>query len=166
MSIAHLGVAVLIVGICGASAWKQERIESLKPGEWIEAGGYRVTFDGARRTEGPNYAAVTGTYTVTKDGVPVTLLTPERRNYAQPPQGTTEAAIHTTLTGDLYTVIGEPDGADGAFVTRVFIEPFVPWLWAGVLLMGLGGLVSLTDRRFRVGAARKPALPPQAVPAE
>ncbi|MBM3512617.1 MAG: heme lyase CcmF/NrfE family subunit [Alphaproteobacteria bacterium] len=155
MTLAHLGMAVVIVGITGASAWKEERIEALKPGQHIDAGGYRFTFDGARRTDGPNYEAVQGTYTVTKDGAPVAVLTPERRSYAQPPQGTTEAAILSTFTRDLYAVIGEPDGDEGAFVSRIFIEPFVPWLWAGVLMMGLGGFVSLTDRRYRVGAGRR-----------
>ena len=155
MTLAHLGVAVVIVGVTGSSAWKEERIETLTPGQSIDAGGYRFTFDGARSVVGPNYDAVEGTYTVTKDGVIVTALTPERRSYAQPPQGTTEAAIHTTLGGDLYAVIGEPDGDKGGFVTRIFIEPFVPWIWAGVLLMGLGGVVSLSDRRYRIGAARR-----------
>ena len=160
MSLAHLGVAVLIVGITGSSAWKEEHIETLKPGQSIDAGGYKFTFDGARRIDGPNYEAMQGTYTVTRAGASIAVLTPERRSYAQPPQVTTEAAILSTFTGDLYAVIGEADG-DG-FVARIFIEPCVPWMWAGVVLMGLGGIVSLSDRRFRVGAARRAALAPAA----
>jgi len=170
MTLAHLGTAVLIVGVTGSSAWKEERVESLKPGEHIELAGYRFTFEGARELQGPNYTAIEGRYTVTRDGKTIAVLTPEKRNFRQPPQQTTEAAIHTTFVSDLYAVIGDPDhsrgeGAAGAFVTRIYYEPFVPCLWYGVLLMGLGGLVSLSDRRHRIGAARRaPAPVPQ--PAE
>jgi len=164
MTLAHLGFAIVIVGVTGASAWKQERIESLKPGQAIEVGGYRFTFDGARSVPGPNYASIEGTYTVSKDGRTVAVLTPERRTFTQPPQTTTEAAIYTTFTTDLYAVIGESEAGDGSFVTRIFIEPFVPWLWYGVLLMGLGGVVSLSDRRYRIGAARRAQVLPHAAP--
>jgi len=155
MTLAHLGMAVLIVGVTGASAWKEERIESLKPGQHIDVAGYRFTFDGAKEIQGPNYVALEGQYTMTKDGKTIAVLTPEKRNFSQPVQQTTEAAIYTTVISDLYAVIGDMDGAEGAFVTRIFYEPFVPFLWYGVLLMGLGGLVSLSDRRHRLGAARR-----------
>ncbi|MSO97397.1 MAG: heme lyase CcmF/NrfE family subunit [Rhodospirillaceae bacterium] len=158
MTLAHLGMAVLIVGVTGASAWKAERIESLKPGEYIEIAGYRVTFENAQEVPGPNYRAIEGRYTVSRDGVTITTLNPEKRTYTQPPQQTTEAAIYTTGISDLYAVIGDMDGAEGAFVTRLFYEPFVPCLWYGVLLMGFGGLVSLSDRRHRLGAARRAAV--------
>ncbi|MCB2106280.1 MAG: cytochrome c biogenesis protein CcsA, partial [Rhodobacteraceae bacterium] len=167
MTFAHMGLAVLIAGVTGSSAWKEEHIESLKPGQFIEAYGYTFTFDGARRVQGPNYDAVQGTYTVTRNGAIVAAMTPERRFFDQPAQMTTEAAIYTTYTTDLYVVIGEADGDQGAFVTRVYIEPFVPWIWYGVLLMGLGGVVSLSDRRYRIGAPRRAAaIPSHAVPAE
>ncbi|MDX2221608.1 MAG: heme lyase CcmF/NrfE family subunit [Rhodospirillaceae bacterium] len=166
MTLAHFGLAVLIAGVTGATAWKQERIESLAPGESLEAGGYKFTFDGARTIAGPNYDAIEGTYTVTKDNRIVAVLTPERRSFTQPPQVTTEAAIHTTFVTDLYAVIGDPDGETGKFVARIYIEPFVPCIWYGVLLMGLGGIVSLSDRRYRIGAPRRVALPAGAVPAE
>lgn len=159
MTLAHIGMAVLIVGVTGASAWKVERIESLKPGEHIDTAGYRITFDGAKQVQGPNYVAIEGTYTVTRDGDFVTTLKPQKRNFDQPVQQTTEAAIYTTGISDLYTVIGDMDGAEGAFVSRVFYEPFVPFLWYGVLLMSLGGLVSLSDRRHRLGAPRRAVLP-------
>jgi len=159
MTLAHLGMAVLIVGVTGASAWKEERVESLKPGEHIELAGYRFTFEGARQVQGPNYAAIEGRYVVTREGREIAVLTPQKRNFNQPPQQTTEAAIHTTFVYDLYAVIGDMDGNEGAFVTRIYYEPFVPCLWYGVLLMGLGGLVSLSDRRHRIGAARRVGVP-------
>jgi cytochrome c-type biogenesis protein CcmF len=163
MSLAHLGMAVLVAGVTGASAWKEERVESLKPGEHIELAGYRFIFDGARPVQGPNYSAIEGRYIVTRDGQEIAVLSPQKRNFSQPPQQTTEAAIHTTFVSDLYAVIGDMDGNEGAFVTRIYYEPFVPCLWYGVLLMGLGGLVSLSDRRHRIGAARRIATPaPQA----
>jgi cytochrome c-type biogenesis protein CcmF len=168
MTLAHIGMAVLIIGVTGSTAWKEERIESLKPGDYIDAAGYRVTFVNAEQVQGPNYTALQGEYKVTKNGELVTTLRPEKRNFSQPVQQTTEAAIYTTGLIDLYTVIGDADPAKGAFVTRVFYEPFVPCLWYGVLLMGLGGLVSLSDRRHRIGAARKAGITvgPAAQPAE
>ena len=165
MTIAHIGMAVLVAGVTGASAWKQERVESLKPGEHIDLVGYRFTFEGAREVQGPNYSAIEGRYVVSRDGQTIAVLTPEKRNFSQPAQQTTEAAIHTTFVSDLYAVIGDMDGTEGAFVTRIYYEPFVPFLWYGVLLMSLGGLVSLSDRRHRIGAARRVAQP-VAQPAE
>ena len=163
MTFAHLGMAVLIVGVTGASAWKQERVESLRPGEHVDLMDYRFTFEGASQVQGPNYSAIEGRYSVTRDGQNIANLTPQKRNFSQPPQQTTEAAIHTTFVSDLYVVIGDADGTEGAFVTRIYYEPFVPFLWYGVLLMAFGGLVSLSDRRHRIGAARRAmATAPQA----
>ena len=155
MTLAHLGMAVLIVGVTGASAWKQERVESLKVGEHLDLAGYRFTFEGAREVQGPNYTAIEGRYSVTRDGKAVVTLAPQRRSFTQPAQQTTEAAIHSTGISDLYAVIGDMDGDQGAFVTRIYYEPFISCLWLGVLLMGLGGFVSLSDRKHRIGAARR-----------
>ena len=98
---------------------------------------------------------------VTRDGEPVAVLFPEKRWYPVQRQDTTEASIHSDLMGDIYAVIGDPSG-DGRWVTRFYSNPMVPWIWIGSLVMVLGGLVSLTDRRLRVGApTRKPARAPQ-----
>jgi cytochrome c-type biogenesis protein CcmF len=99
---------------------------------------------------------------VSRDGQPVALLSPEKRVYPVQNMPTTEAAIRSTLLGDLYTVIGDPDGT-GAFTVRIYIEPLVPWLWLGTGLMMLGGLVSLSDRRLRVGAPARAGVLPQRV---
>jgi len=155
MTLAHFGMALLIVGISGASAWKQEHTQVLKPGESVEVAGSTLTLEGVVTVPGPNYTALRANITVTRDGKVVDTLHPERRTFIQPPQQTTFTSIRTNAISDLYTVLGDPDG-DG-YVTRFFYQPLVPFLWYGILLMALGGVVSLTDRRYRVGAPRRAA---------
>ncbi len=170
MSLAHLGVGLLIVGVTGSSAWQVEKIQVLRPGENVEVGAYIFTLDAVERQRGPNYQAERASITVTRDGAPIAVLTPERRVYPVEQNQTTEAAIHTTWLADLYAVIGEPDSA-GGWVTRLYHNPLVPWIWIGAVVMALGGGLSLSDRRHRVGApSRKrgatPAPPSGARPAE
>ncbi len=150
MTLAHAGLAIAILGITGSSAWKQEEIRIMRAGESVTVAGYDYRFEGALEIAGPNYLATRAKFIVTRDGDPVAVLTPEKRVYNVQGMPTTEAAIHTTGLADLYTVIGDPDGR-GGWTVRLFHEPLVPWLWAGILLMVAGGLVSLTDRRLRVG---------------
>ncbi|MGH6931344.1 MAG: heme lyase CcmF/NrfE family subunit [Dongiaceae bacterium] len=150
MTLAHAGLAIAIFGITGSSAWKQEEIRIMRPGDTVTVAGYDYRFDGAGEVAGPNYIAIRAQFAVTRDGKPVALLTPEKRTYNVQGMATTEAAIHTTGLADLYAVIGDPDG-QGGWTVRIYHEPLVPWLWAGILLMVVGGLVSLTDRRLRVG---------------
>ncbi len=157
MTVAHLGMAVLIAGVSGATAWRQERIQTMAQGQTVEMAGYTMTFNGVKMVQGPNYAAGRADITVSRAGKTIATLLPELRTYDQPPQQTTFTSIHTTFYADLYAALGEPQGADGAFVTRFFYVPFVPFLWYGVLLMGLGGLISLSDRRLRVGAPQRAA---------
>ncbi|GIK99335.1 MAG: cytochrome c biogenesis protein CcmF [Alphaproteobacteria bacterium] len=151
MTLAHAGLGILILGITGSSAWKVEEIRVMRPGETVTVAGYDYRFDGVTQVDGPNYRAERGQFTVTRDGAPVAVLTPEKRNYLAGGMPTTEAGIHTTGIADLYTVVGDPDGK-GGWTVRLFHEPLVPWIWAGVLTMVAGGLVSLSDRRLRVGA--------------
>jgi cytochrome c-type biogenesis protein CcmF len=151
MALAHAGLAVLIAGITASSVWKEERIQLMRAGDRVVIAGYTFTFLGAQEVRGPNYDALRGSFAVEDGGKPLALMTPERRSYRVEGQDTTEAAIHSTVAGDLYAVIGEPR-ADGAFVTRLYFNPLVGWIWGGVGLMLLGGLTSLSDRRHRVGA--------------
>jgi cytochrome c-type biogenesis protein CcmF len=151
MTLAHAGLAVAIFGMTGSSAWKQEEVQVLRPGETMSVAGYDYRLDGVSQVEGPNYTATRGTFTVTRDGTPVVTLYPEKRLYPVQEVPTTEAAIHTTGIADLYAVLGDPDGK-GGWTVRIFHEPLVPWIWTGSLLMVLGGLMSLSDRRLRVGA--------------
>ena len=158
MTVAHAGLAVAVAGMTASSAWKVERIQSMKPGETVTVAGYEFTFEGARQASGPNYVATRGTFAVRRGGEAVATLAPEQRFYPVQGSQTTEAAIRATLLGDLYAVIGEADATGGGFVTRLYFNPLVPWMWVGVLIMVGGGLASLSDRRHRVGApARRQA---------
>ena len=155
MSLAHLGMALLIAGVTVSSVWKQERIQAMAPGESIEMAGYTLTFKGVTIVPGPNYEAARATISLSDGGRELAVLNPERRNYMQPPQQTTFTSIHTTFFADVYTAIGEPQGNEGSFVTRFYYQPLVPFIWYGIVLMVLGGAISLTDRRLRVGAPRR-----------
>ncbi len=151
MSIAHSGLAIAVAGIVVAQAWRAESIVLMRPGDTVEVAGYGITFDGVREIAGPNYAAERGAFTVTRGGREVVRLYPEKRMYPVQQMPTTEAAIYTTWLADLYVVIGDADGA-GGWSTRIYHNPLVPWMWIGALVMVLGGGVSLSDRRLRVGA--------------
>jgi cytochrome c-type biogenesis protein CcmF len=163
MTLAHLGLAVLVAGVTGASAWRLEVIEALGIGETMTRGGYAVTLEAVADGLGPNYRFQRGTLRVARHGRAIATLTPERRFYPVSRQTTTEAGIRTTWRADLYGVIGEPAAAgDGAWTVRFYVNPLVPWIWTGALLMVAGGLVSLSDRRLRVGAPRRAAAPADA----
>jgi len=158
MTVAHAGMALIVMGIVGNAAWKAESIQVMRPGDSIPLGDRAMVFEGAESVAGPNYDATRGRFRlVTDDGALVTILEPEKRQYTTPPMPTSEAAIHTSGVSDYYAVIGDasPDKGPGAYVTRFYYEPFVPFLWYGALLMGVGGLISLSDRRHRVGVPRR-----------
>ena len=160
MTIAHAGMGVVLIGIVASTAWESEILVPMKPGETAEVGGRTYTFEGVRPVRGPNYAAVEGRFRVMRDGRQIAELAPQSRRYPNPPMQTTEAAIQTGFEGDLYAVIGEPVG-DGAWSTRLYFKPLVHWIWGGALIMVLGGALSLSDRRHRVGAPvrhRAPAM--------
>jgi cytochrome c-type biogenesis protein CcmF len=151
MTAAHFGLAIMVAGVVGSSAWKIEKIQVMSRGDTIEVAGYEFLFDGAREVQGPNYRATRGLFLVSRDGERIAALSPEKRVYPIERQPTTEAAIRSTFLGDLYAVIGDGEG-EGAYVTRIYFNPLVPWIWAGILIMVVGGLTSLSDRRHRVGA--------------
>jgi cytochrome c-type biogenesis protein CcmF len=162
MTVAHSAMAVIVLGITASSAWQSERILVMTPGQTVEIAGYRIVLDRVERVPGPNYLAERAILTATRDGATVAVLRPEKRAYTTPPQTTTEAAIHTTLMADLYAVLGDPaaaapgSGATG-WTVRLYHNPLVPWIWIGAVIMVMGGLVSLTDRRHRVGVPTRKA---------
>jgi cytochrome c-type biogenesis protein CcmF len=168
MTVAHIGVAIAVAGITASSAWQSEAILTMRPGDHTAIAGYTVTFDGVDRVRGPNYLAERGTFTVTEGGAPVVRMTPEKRAYLVERTTTTEAAIHTTWFADLYLVLGDPD-RQGGWAVRLYHNPLVPWIWTGALVMFAGGLLSLSDRRLRVGAprrSRRTTAPQGAAPAQ
>ena len=153
-ALAHAGLGIAVAGITASSTWQTEKIQLMRPGDTVDLAGHTVAFDGVSEVAGPNYRAVRGNFTLSRDGATIALLLPERRDYPAEGSQTTEAAIRTTWMADIYAVIGEPDGK-GGWSTRFYHNPLVPWSWAGALAMALGGLGSLTDRRLRGGAPRR-----------
>jgi cytochrome c-type biogenesis protein CcmF len=149
MTLAHLGIAVFLVGALLVEGLGQQRDAAVRPGESLTLGTYCFEFRGVQRMAGPNYTADRGTVDVLRDcSVRVATLHPEKRSYAAGGQVMTEAALDPGLTRDLYVALGEPLGG-GAWALRVHVKPFVRWIWAGALLMALGGFVTAMDRRFR-----------------
>ena len=152
MTVAHGGLAIAVAGMVGVTAWKVESIQVMATGDTVTVAGYDYAFAGTREVRGPNYIATVGTFTVSRGGDFVAELHPENRIYMVQGSPTTEAAIYPTFLGDLYVVIGDPNG--NGYVTRIYFNPLIGWIWMGLLIMVVGGVVSLTDRRYRVGAPR------------
>ncbi len=157
MQLAHLGVAVFIVGVTLVMGYEEERDVRMEVGDTVTVGGYVFRFDGITEAQGPNYIAERGRITVTLDGREVSVLYPEKRYYNVQQQVMTEAAIDTGFFGDLYVSLGEPAGR-GGWSVRVYYKPFVDWIWGGCVLMGLGGLFAVSDKRYRIAARREKRL--------
>ena len=164
--LAHFGIGMLVIGIVSTSAYREEHILVMKPGQTLAVGGYDVTFTGVESGRGPNYTADFADFDVKEDGESITRLKPSKRLYDAPPQPTTEAAIHASWRGDLYLVIGDAQ-TGGGYAVRAYFNPLVRFIWLGALIMFIGGGISLSDRRLRVGAPRRARTrAPVAVPAE
>jgi cytochrome c-type biogenesis protein CcmF len=133
--------------------YEVERDVRMDIGDTVTVGGYLFKFQGTTERTGPNYRASRGTVEVGKNGRLVETLHPEKRIYTVQQMPMTEAAIDTGVFGDIYVSLGEPV-ADGAWSVRVYYKPFVTWIWGGCVLMALGGLLALLDRRYRMLARR------------
>ena len=154
MHLAHLGVAVFIIGVTLVSGYETEKDVRMEIGSKVSVGGYTFQFNGTSNVVGPNYKAVRGDIAVLKDGQFIRNLYPEKRTYNASGMAMTEAAIDTGLFRDLYVALGEPL-TNGAWVVRAYHKPFVDWIWLGCLLMAIGGITSVTDRRYRLKIAKK-----------
>lgn len=154
-AVAHFGVGVMLLGIVGETQWGIERIVSVKPGETVSLRHYDLTFEGLAPRAGPNYREQIARLVVHRNGVEIGVLEPSRRSFAARQTTTSEAALMTRGVSQLYASVGD-SGADGATVLRLFHKPLVLLIWLGPLIMVFGGLLSLSDRRLRVGAP-KPA---------
>ncbi len=149
MVLAHLGVAVFVVGVTLVKSYERERDANLKPGDAIDLAGYVFRLERVTNVRGPNYIAARATITVMRGERPVAVLHPEKRLYVVQNMPMTEAAIQPGLTRDLYVSLGDPlEG--GAWLVSARVKPFVDWIWGGCLIMALGGLFAASDRRYRV----------------
>ena len=154
---AHIGLGVMVFGVAGITAWQQEDIRVTQIGERFDVGSYSFELRDVTQFEGPNYRTTMGEIAVFKGASDVTVLYPEKRYYPVADMPTTEAAIRNGILRDIYVVIGDPQDG-GGYTVRVYIKPFANWIWGGAMLMALGGLFSLMDRRLRMAAgAAKPA---------
>jgi cytochrome c-type biogenesis protein CcmF len=166
-TLAHAGLGVAIAGMVGTGAWKTEDIRTMGLGQTAEVAGYSFTLDKVESLKVDNYQTQMATMTVRSDGELVAVLYPEQRWYPVAQMKTTEAAIHTTLVSDLYAVVGEAAEGGAGWTVRLYHHPLVPWIWFGSIIMVLGGMVSLSDRRFRVGVPqRRQSVSAAPVPAE
>ncbi|MBS3964576.1 MAG: heme lyase CcmF/NrfE family subunit [Methylomonas sp.] len=150
MTLAHVGMAVFVVGVTFTSVYSLERDVRLAPGESVELFGYVFTFYGVNHNQGPNYVADQGHLTVSRGDGEVAELAPQKRVYRVQSMPMTEAAIDVGLFRDLFVALGEPLGGDGAWSVRVHYKAFIRWIWLGGVLMALGGLLGALDRRYRL----------------
>ena len=160
MTLAHVGVGIMVLGVVAITAWKIEKIATMKPGDKVEIAGVVVTFKSEEKKNGPNYSAESGTFLVTTpSGDELTTLISEKRTFLPRGQNTSEVGIYPFWTGDLYITMGERPGGETpeakiSRTVRVYFNPLVNLIWLGAIIMFLGGLLSLADRRHRVGAPR------------
>ena len=167
MHIAHIGIAVFVIGVTMVKGYEVERDIRMVPGAIAQEGGYEFKFISLGEKAGPNYQAVTGRFEVSRNGKLVEVLTPEKRTYFASGQTMTEAAIDPGVTRDLYVSLGEPvEGAtDGAWGVRIYVKPFIDWIWFGCLFMALGGLLAILDKRYRLKVKHPVVIQPVATPA-
>jgi cytochrome c-type biogenesis protein CcmF len=149
MTLAHLGIAVFVVGITFTTVYSVERDVRMAPGETLDMSGYLFEFHGVRQSEGPNYRAEQAFVTVSHKGAQVAKLEPQKRVYRVQTMPMTEAAIDAGLFRDLFVAIGEPLGNEGAWSLRIYYKSFIRWIWLGAVFMAAGGLCAAFDRRYR-----------------
>ena len=147
MMFGHIGVAIFIVGITLTSIYSTEKDIRLERGQSYSLGGYDFLFKGAEPVKGPNYTAYQAEVEVSRDGNPVTLLHPQKRNYSSG-MPMTEAGIDAGLTRDLFVALGEPLGSQGAWSLRIYHKPFIRWIWLGFIFMAIGGVLAASDKRY------------------
>ncbi len=150
-SLGHAGLGLTIFGIACITAWARDDIRVMRAGDTFEMAGYTLRLDTVTTGAGPNYSLERAEITMLRDGESVGELTPEKRFYPVQRMSTTEAAIDRGWTRDLYVALGDAQ-AGGGWAVRTYFKPFANWIWIGAIVMALGGIVSLTDRRYRIGA--------------
>jgi cytochrome c-type biogenesis protein CcmF len=156
---AHAGMGLLVIGVVATSAYQTEEIVALKPGETVDVAGYTLTYQGSAPVTGPNYREERARFAVSRGGTQRFTLTPAKRFYATRDTVTTEAAIETLGFSQLYVSLGEPIES-GAVAVRASYKPLVTLIWLGALVAALGGALSLSDRRLRIGAPERAKVRP------
>jgi cytochrome c-type biogenesis protein CcmF len=164
MALAHAGLGLAIAGITCVSAFQEERIVAMAAGDRVSIAGYDFTLERVERISGENFSAEQGQFTVERDGQPFAAMTSERRFYMASRNTTTEAGIRAVLLSNLYVAIGAPNES-GLWAVRLYYHPLALLIWLGPLTMALGGFLSLSDRRMRVGAPQRSAQHPRLVDA-
>ncbi|KAA8609073.1 cytochrome C biogenesis protein CcmF [Salipiger aestuarii] len=164
-AVAHGGLGVTMAGIAGLMAWQVEDIRAADLNAPYTVGAFEFELLGVQRVQGPNWFADRGEVSVRRDGAEIAHLYPEKRTYPVARMPTTEAAIHGGFWRDIYVVIGDAQQG-GGWTVRVYLKPLANWIWGGAILMAIGGALSLSDRRFRVAAGARKAVPAREVPAE
>ncbi|HMM53479.1 MAG TPA: heme lyase CcmF/NrfE family subunit [Candidatus Desulfobacillus sp.] len=164
MHVAHIGIAVFVVGVSLVKGYETEKDVRMEPNDTVSVGGYAFRFIGVRPEMGPNYRAMIGELELSKDGKVLQILHPEKRSYFSSSMPMTEAAIDYGLLRDLYVSLGEPID-ERAWSVRVYYKPFVGWIWGGCLMMALGGVLAISDRRYRLRKAAASKVAIQGAPA-
>jgi cytochrome c-type biogenesis protein CcmF len=162
--LAHFGLGVTLLGLVCASTWGTEQIVAMKPGAIVSLRSYDLTFDGTVTRQGPNYRETIAKFTVRQDGTVLGTMEPSKRTFPSRQSSTTEAALMTRGVSQLYLSLGDPND-DGSIAIRLYHKPLVLLIWLGAVVMFLGGGLSLSDRRLRIGAPKpakstKPAMQP------
>ncbi|MDT8281439.1 MAG: heme lyase CcmF/NrfE family subunit [Gammaproteobacteria bacterium] len=148
MIMAHFGVAVFVAGIAVTMSYSEEKDLRMVPGSSYNISGYEFRFQGTRKVQGPNYVADEGVIEIWSDGEKTGELLPQKRTYTGKGNPMTDASIDKTFTRDLYAALGE-ELENGAWSMRVYYKPLIRWIWLGCIFMGLGGVLSVSDRRYR-----------------
>ena len=149
MQVAHLGIAVFTIGVTMVGTYQEEKDVRMLAGESVSVGGYDIQLQSVSPVPGPNYNAMQGTFLLTRNGELEATMYPEKRSYFSSTMPMTEAAIDASLTRDIYVSLGE-ELDDKAWAVRVYYKPFVDWIWGGCVLMALGGLLAMSDKRYRM----------------
>jgi cytochrome c-type biogenesis protein CcmF len=149
--LAHFGLGVTVIGVVAVTAFATESVTNLRPGEQTSAGPFVVIYDGMQPNTGPNFTELQGRFTVLRDGLAFSEIVAAKRVYTARQMPTTEAGILTNGPSQLYVALGD-ETDDGGVVVRIWWKPWVIFIWLGAVVMSLGGIVSLSDRRLRVGA--------------
>jgi cytochrome c-type biogenesis protein CcmF len=152
---AHAGIGVALLGIVCETTWNSEHIAAMKPGDSVKVAGYDLQFDRLREQQGPNYRELVASFKVSLEGDDLGVMAPSKRTFTTRGSSTTEAALKSRGASQLYISLGDTT-ADGGITVRIYHKPLVLLIWFGPGLMAFGGLLSLSDRRLRVGAP-KPA---------